>query len=272
MSNTTTTFVATDAAAYEHFMGRWSQRLAPLFVEFVGAHAGEQVLDVGCGTGNLTLALAHARVEAVVGIDPSSPYVEFARSRTSDPAIRFDVGDGTALPYGDGTFDRSVSMLVLDVVPDATAVATEMCRVTRPGGTVAGLVNDFRCGYPAFTILWDTAAVLDPGFGQLRDHLVAKRTGWPGGLAELWHATGLTTVQESRLSIAFEFRSFVDYWSTFTTGQGKTGGHLMSLSEPKRQEIERHVRTAYLCGQSDGPRAFTTTFWVVRGVVPDAHS
>jgi hypothetical protein len=163
-------------------------------------------------------------------------------------------------------------MLVLDVVPDATAVATEMCRVTRPGGTVAGLVNDFRCGYPAFTILWDTAAVLDPGFGQLRDHLVAKRTGWPGGLAELWHATGLTTVQESRLSIAFEFRSFVDYWSTFTTGQGKTGGHLMSLSEPKRQEIERHVRTAYLCGQSDGPRAFTTTFWVVRGVVPDAHS
>jgi hypothetical protein len=66
------------------------------------------------------------------------------------------------------------------------------------------------------------------------------------------------------LSIAFEFRSFADYWSTFTTGQGKTGGHLMSLSEPKRQEIEQHVRAAYLCGQSDGTRAFTTTFWAVQ--------
>jgi ubiquinone/menaquinone biosynthesis C-methylase UbiE len=35
--------------------GRWNQRLAPLFVEFGGPHAGERLLDVGCGTGNLTL-------------------------------------------------------------------------------------------------------------------------------------------------------------------------------------------------------------------------
>jgi hypothetical protein len=117
-------------------------------------------------------------------------------------------------------------------------------------------------------MLWDTAAVLDPGFGQLRDHLVAKRTGWPGGLAELWQATGLTAIQEARLSIAFAYSSFADYWGIFTTGQGKTGGHLMSLPEPKRLEIEQHARAAYHCGQPDGPRAFTTTFWAVRGVVP----
>ena len=272
MSSTSTTFVATDAAAYEQFMGRRSQRLAPLFVAFVEARAGERILDVGCGTGSLTLALAQAGVAAVVGIDPSSPFIDFARRRTSDPAIRFDLGDGTTLPYGDGSFDRSVSMLVLDVVPDPLPMVAEMRRVTRPGGTVAGLVNDFRCGYTAFTMLWDTAAVLDPGFGQLRDHLMAKRSGWPGGLVEVWDATGLTAIEESRLSIAFEFHSFVDYWSTFTTGQGKTGGHLMSLSVSKRQEIEQHVRAAYLCGQSDGTRAFTTTFWAVRGVVPQARS
>jgi SAM-dependent methyltransferase len=267
-SSSTTTFVATDAGAYEQFMGRWSQRLAPLFVEFVGPQAAERLLDVGCGTGNLTLALAHARVAAVVGIDPSSPYVEFARGRTSDPAIRFDVGDGTSLPYGNGTFDRSVSMLVLDVVPDAAPIVAEMRRVTRPGGVVAGLVNDFRCGYPAFSMLWDTAAVLDPGFAELRAHLTGKRIGWPGGLTELWAATGLTGVQEARLSIPFAYSSFADYWAPFTTGQGKTGGHLMSLPEPKRLEIEQHVRAAYRCGQPDGPRAFTTTFWAVRGVVP----
>ena len=72
-------------------------------------------------------------------------------------------------------------MLVLDVVPDAAPIIAEMRRVTRPGGVVAGLVNDFRCGYPAFTMLWDTAAVLDSGFADLRDGLTAKRIGWPGG-------------------------------------------------------------------------------------------
>jgi SAM-dependent methyltransferase len=268
MSTTTTTFVATDPAGYERFMGRWSQRLAPSFVEFAGVQAGERALDVGCGTGSLTLALKAAGVAAAVGVDPSSPYVEFARTRMSGPVVRFDVSDGTALPYANGEFDRSVSMLTLDVVPDAAPIVAEMRRVTRPGGVVAGLVNDFRCGYPAFTMLWDTAAVLDPGFAELREHLTGKRIGWAGGLTELWAATGLTAIQEARLSIPFAFSSFADYWATFTTGQGKTGGHLMSLPETKRQEIEQHVRAAYRCGQPDGPRAFTTTFWAVRGVVP----
>jgi ubiquinone/menaquinone biosynthesis C-methylase UbiE len=173
--------VATDPAGYERFMGRWSQRLAPSFVEFAGVQTGEQVLDVGCGTGSLTLALMTAGVGAAVGIDPSSPYVEFARTRRSDSSVRFDVGDGTALPYGDGEFDRSVSLLALDVVTDAAPIVAEMRRVTRPGGVVAGLVNDFRCGYPAFSMLWDTAAVLDSGFAELRAHLTGKRIGWPGG-------------------------------------------------------------------------------------------
>jgi hypothetical protein len=115
-------------------------------------------------------------------------------------------------------------MPVLDVVSDPAPVVAEMCRVTRPGDTVAGLVNDFRCGYAAFTMPWDTAAVLESGFADLRDHLTSKRIGWPGGLAELWHAAGLTAIHEGRLSIPFEFDSFADYWSTLTTGQGKTGG------------------------------------------------
>jgi SAM-dependent methyltransferase len=202
-------------------------------------------------------------VATAVGVDPSSPYVEFARTRTASPVVRFDVGDGTTLPYGDGTCDRSVSMLVLDVVTDAAPIVAELRRVTRSGGVVAGLVNDCRCGYAAFSMLWDTAAVLDPGFAELRAQLTGKRIGWPGGLTELWAASGLTAVQEARLSIPFAYSSLA-----FTTGQGKTGGHLMSLPEPKRLEIEQHARAAYHCGQPDGPRAFTTTFWAVRGVVP----
>ena len=50
-------FNARDAAAYEQVMGRWSRRLAPLFIDFAGVGEGERLIDVGCGTGSLAFAL-----------------------------------------------------------------------------------------------------------------------------------------------------------------------------------------------------------------------
>jgi len=260
-------FVASDPAGYERYMGRWSQRLAPLFVEWADVTAGERVLDVGCGTGSLTLALARASVAAATGLDASAPYLDFARARTADPAVTFDLGDAYKLPYADGAFDRTLSMLTLDVLADPGRAIAEMRRVTRRGGTVAGLVNDFRCGFTAFSLVLDTAASLEPSAGALRDELMSDQKGWPGGLAGLFREVGLAGVREGRLSTFFDFESFADYWSTFTTGQGRLGRWLMSLTEGQRGVIEHHLRPAYLCGRADGPREFSTAFWVTRGVV-----
>ena len=67
-STTSSKFFGTftgDAETYEQLMGRWSRRLAGPFIDFFGVQDGETVLDVGCGTGSLTLAVAErAKVAA----------------------------------------------------------------------------------------------------------------------------------------------------------------------------------------------------------------
>src|SRR3712207_4090851 len=95
------TFTATDGDAYELQMGRWSQRLAELFLDFAGPLGeGEQVLDLGSGTGSLALALARRSATVrVCGLDFSAAYVDYARRRTSDPRLEFQVGDACAMPF-----------------------------------------------------------------------------------------------------------------------------------------------------------------------------
>jgi len=263
------TFIATDPAGYEQYVGRLSRRLARVFVEHVSIRKGARVLDVGCGTGNLAIALGEVAA-SVIGVDLSAPYVEFARAKAARDNVKFDVGDALNLPYTDGAFDHALSMLALDVLPDPARGLAEMGRVTRPGGTVAVVVNDFRCGWTPFSMLWDTAAVLDSAASAVRDEMVSKPLGWPDGLATLFRASGLADVQASHVGTLFEYASFDDYWDTFLTGQGKTGAYVSSLEQGPRRELERHVRAAYLCGMSDGPRAFTTSFWLARGSVPEA--
>ena len=84
MSNSIPPFMATDPNVYEHFMGRWSTRLAEPFLEFAGIRSGDRVLDVGCGTGVITLAAAK-RGATVTGMDASEPYLEAARHSRSHP-------------------------------------------------------------------------------------------------------------------------------------------------------------------------------------------
>ena len=75
------TFTALNPEGYEKIMGRFSRRLAHAFIDFTGSAAGETILDVGCGTGSMTAALAEPGSHAaIVGIDRSEPYVAFARA------------------------------------------------------------------------------------------------------------------------------------------------------------------------------------------------
>src|SRR5438128_5163827 len=184
-------------------MGRWTGRLAGPFLEFVGIGPGQRVLDVGCGTGIITAAAADLGA-TTVGLDPSEAYLEFARNHRSRPNATFELGDAHHIGYPDETFDAALSSLALDVIPDAERVAEEMRRVTRPGGTVASGIHDYRGGFAPFATLWDIAAVLDSRAHISRDGMMSHPLVWPEGQANMWRAVGLIDVVEVPLVIPFD--------------------------------------------------------------------
>ncbi len=256
-----------DPDVYEAFMGRWSEHLANLFLARVNVAPGGRVLDVACGTGVLTKALAEAGTH-VIGVDASEGYLEGARRRRSHPNIAYEHGDVRHMRFDNNVFDAAVSTLALDVIPEIEQVVAEMKRVTRPGGVVASAVTQFFGGMPAFDLVYNTGAVLEAEVARLRSIRAGRQIFWPNGQAALWQKLGLDDVTEVPVVVDCEYQSFADYWATFTDGPGSVTGMLMALSDDARGSIEQHVRAGYLVGLPDGPRSFPMMFRVVRGLVP----
>ncbi len=76
--------------------------------------------------------------------------------------MRFEVGDAQALPYPDATFDRALSMLVLNFLAEPVTALHEMIRVTRPNGVFAVAVWDYGDGMGMLRTFWDEAVALIP--------------------------------------------------------------------------------------------------------------
>ncbi len=264
------TFAAADGDGYELQMGRWSRRLAPLFVEF--AHIGKagRVLDVGCGTGNLALFLAQQDPELVSahGIDVCAAYVEYARRRSADARLTFQIGDARALPFSAEHFDHAFAMLALQFVPRAELAVQEMCRVTRRGGTVAATTWDTRGGFVALRLILDAAAMLDEAGRRERAAACTRPLSRPGELARVWSDVGLSNVVQESVTIRMEFESFVDFWVPVEGKEGPVAEYVGGLGSEGAARLREAVRLAYLDGESDGRRSYAATAWVVKGTVP----
>ena len=128
---------------YEQYVGRWSRRVAPQFLSWLGIPAGHRWLDVGCGTGALSAAiLDHCAPVSVIGVEPSEGFLDKAREQLGDRVL-LRRGSAAEIPLDDDTVDVTVSGLVLNFVPNGRAAVSEMARVTAPGGTIAAYVWDY---------------------------------------------------------------------------------------------------------------------------------
>ena len=265
-----TVYNARDAANYERLMGRWSRRLAPLFIEHAGVTDGEEVLEIGCGTGSLTFALAEAaRFARLTAIDQSEIYLAAARARNRDPCINLEQGDGCALRFADASFDRTLSMLVLpSVLPEPEQMVAEMRRVTRPGGVAAAAFWDTPGGTPHQRMFWDTAAALDDSAGSARDNTLSRPVYAPGALERMWAEAGFVEIDQRSLMIRMDFTDFANYWAPFASGEGGLGAYVATLDDARRGRLEHHLRAAYLTGRPDGERSFVAVALSCRGLVP----
>ena len=103
---------------------------------------GDRVVDVGCGTGDLSLACTRAGAGAVLGVDFAAPMLPIARrkaARRSATGVAFVQGDGLRLPLADGAADAWCAAFVMRNVPDVGGLLAEAHRVVRPGGRLAVL-------------------------------------------------------------------------------------------------------------------------------------
>jgi SAM-dependent methyltransferase len=257
---------ASTGDGYELVMGRWSRRLAVPFLAFAGASSGERVLDVGCGTGSLTFLLSQRPdLKEVCGIDYAPSYIEHAARGNSDPRLSFRVGDACALPFRDAAFDRVLSLLMLHFVPQPDRAVSEMCRVARPGATVAAAVWDARGGFVANRLFFDTAAALDPGAGARRARNYTRPMTRPGELEAAWRQAGLTMVETAELAIRMDFTSFDDYWAPYVGKDGPGAEYVRTLDDEARVRLRDAVRAAYLDGDADGARSYVAVAWAVKG-------
>ncbi|WP_246088619.1 class I SAM-dependent methyltransferase [Phreatobacter stygius] len=132
------------ARSYDHYMGRWSRRIAAKFVAWLAPPRDAAWLEIGCGTGALTAAiLAEAEPRSILAIDPSADFIAHLRSVVDDPRLQAEMADARKLPREDASIDVVTSGLVMNFIADRASALREMQRVLKPDG---------RCHFMSGTI------------------------------------------------------------------------------------------------------------------------
>lgn len=228
--------------SYEHYMGRWSRKIAAEFLTWLEPPRNVGWLEIGCGTGALTDAiLTKCAPLAITATDQSPDFVGHAQAAITDPRAKFATADALALPADDATIDVVTSALVLNFIPDRTAALKEMCRVLRSDGLLSFYVWDYPGGGMGFIdAFWKAAARVDDAAAKLdegdRFPFCTRE-----GLSELCQSADLYDPTIEAIEVVTEFADFDAFWHPFTLGAGPAPGYCKSLSETQRDRLKKEL-------------------------------
>ena len=252
-----------DGAAYERYMGRWSQLAGQAFLDWLRPKTGLGWLDVGCGNGAFTEILAsRCAPSSIDGIDPSAEQVAFARTRPALASATFRTGDAQALPYPDDSFDVAVMPLVLFFLPTPAQGVAEMARVVRAGGMVTAYSWDMAGGGFPYAMLQQEMRAL--GVAPLAPP--SPEASRLDVLEALWRAAGLRDVETKVIEVQRTFAGFEEYWETVLGGPS-VGGKLKGMAPEQTARLQAKLRER-LSRDADGRIAYGARAHAVRGWKP----
>lgn len=253
----------TSAEAYDRHIGRYGPALARALINIANVSTGQRALDVGCGPGALATELCRLLgTDSIAAIDPSTPFVEACAQRL--PGVDVRLATAEKLPFPDGSFDVTLSQLVVNFISDPPAGVREMRRVTRPGGTVAAAVWDYGGEMTILRRFWDAAVRLDP-VAAASDEGLSMPYCTPDELEQLWRDSGLQNPAASALVVEAEYRDFDDLWQSLEHGSGPSTAYASSLSAGHRVKLREEFRRRL--GVGEDRFHLTARAWSVVGRV-----
>ncbi|HSK90885.1 MAG TPA: class I SAM-dependent methyltransferase [Euzebyales bacterium] len=235
----TDTQQATWASGDFHEIARQNVVMAEALCQAVDPHAGEQVLDVACGSGTAALVAAR-RYCAVTGIDYVPALVERARMRAQADLLEVDlrVADAQDLPFADGSFDAVLSVYGVQFAPDQQRAADELLRVCRPGGRI-GLASPVPDGWSGdFFAAHARYAPPPPGVPS------PQRWGTTGGLADLLGDQARSITNEHRTALQY-YRSIEHAVEVFSTYFGPTIRALEAIGPEREADLRRDLAEVF---------------------------
>lgn len=232
------------------------------FLDLLDLKPGHRVLDVGAGTGIVTLDVARrvAPDGEVVALDPSDKLLEFAERDATiagmRDVVRVQVGDARALPFPDGSFDHALCHWVLLHVEPQLQVVQEMARVVRPDGRVMCVEVD-----------WETA-IVHPGERNLTRRILQANTdrqvdGWMGRrLIPLLREAGLRNVKAEPI-VAVECNNESRGWHWFLASRAEGAVEAGGVTTQEAEQWYRTIEEAAKVGRY----FFSVTQFAVMGEV-----
>jgi SAM-dependent methyltransferase len=212
-------------------VGATLQIVGESLCEALDLRAGQKVLDVAAGNGNVSLAAARRWCDVT-----STDYVPAllargkARAEADGLAISFREADAENLPFADGSFDVVVSTYGVMFTPDQDKAASELLRVCRPGGKI-GLANWTPQGFigQMFKVL---GQYVPPPAGAKSPALWGTR----GRLGEMFGA-GAAAIKAEPRDFMFRYRSPTHFIDVFKTYYGPVHKAVNALDEGKRNAL-----------------------------------